>query len=360
MSQDYQLEVTDGPNIVQPVRSHYELPFLGAEGAEGAEETLELRYILRDRSGGIPKTYMTIEHPGTAPVFSRKPRPGQEAVWSASLADAPKETLVKFGQKGTYVLALRTEKGSNRDRVLETHHITVEVIAPLSGLALHWTFDELHEGRVQDHSGMQDDTLGSQQGKVSGQVHQGRAGPEKYARFTDGEPGGQIDYDWPANHPGYPRYTVAFWAWADGVLSAPSKQVKATNMLHMLNQLQWRYTTHHDFARYITPAAAGFPDSGPSKLVPTQWSHYVFRYDGDTIDIIVNGVLLKRLNHSDQGMALTSLILGSKDRYRDGEYIGDPFAGGIDDVRIYRRALTIEEIRMLQALSYLATHRTVR
>ena len=343
--QDYQLEVTDGPNIVRPRRNHYELPLIGTEAI------LELRYALLDKKGGIPKTYVATEHEGVAPVFSRKPRPGQEHSWSATLADAPKETLVKFSKVGTYVIELRTVKGSekHRNKVEETHRITVEVIAPLTGLALHWTFDELADNRVEDHS-----EIGNQRGNVSPGVHLGWAGREKYAYFREG---GAIRYDWPENSPDYPRYTVALWARADGTL--PEK-VETRNMLYFADLMQWRYTTHHDLVRYVT-VEAGFPDSNRANLIPTHWNHYVIRYNGDTVDVVVNGVLLKQFNTDAEHRAkLTTLLLGATDKYVDDSYVGSPFVGGIDDVRIYNRALTLEEIEMLQALSPLATNRTAR
>jgi hypothetical protein len=79
---------------------------------------------------------------------------------------------------------------------------------------------------------------------------------------------------------------------------------------------------------------------GPAALAVNQWTHLAMTYDGATLRLYVNGVQVSNVARS--GALATSkraLEIGGDSIY--GHY----FAGTIDEVRIYNRALTAGEIQ---------------
>jgi hypothetical protein len=95
---------------------------------------------------------------------------------------------------------------------------------------------------------------------------------------------------------------------------------------------------------YVVRAAApGAPldARGTSSLPPNTWSHLATTYDGTTLRLYVNGVLAG--SRAVAGPLLTStgaLRIGGNSVW--GEY----FAGRIDEVRLYNRALAVAEIQV--------------
>lgn len=90
---------------------------------------------------------------------------------------------------------------------------------------------------------------------------------------------------------------------------------------------------------------------GGSINIPNQtWHHYACTYDGTNIKIYVDGVLDKQVSGSGS-IANNSSFLGF------GKYVYDNgvpqyyfYKGKLDDIRIYKRALTTDQV------TYLATH----
>jgi hypothetical protein len=83
---------------------------------------------------------------------------------------------------------------------------------------------------------------------------------------------------------------------------------------------------------------------GSANLALNTWTHLALTYDGATMRIYVNGLLVN--SRSASGAVLTSsgaLRIGGNGVW--GEY----FAGTIDEVRVYNRALTQAEIQSDQA-----------
>ena len=79
----------------------------------------------------------------------------------------------------------------------------------------------------------------------------------------------------------------------------------------------------------------------------TQWSHVLMSYDGAAVKLYVNGVLSSSqavvglITQTSEG-----LFIGSHKFYAASDYW---FNGGIDDVRIYNRALSAAEVAQLHA-----------
>lgn len=93
------------------------------------------------------------------------------------------------------------------------------------------------------------------------------------------------------------------------------------------------------------PAADVFIDwdqtvYGPWQLALNAWTHLAATYDGATLNLYVNGVLVASSPQTGAiATAPGSLYIGS------GEYWGQYFTGMIDEVRIYNRALSQDEIQ---------------
>ena len=73
-------------------------------------------------------------------------------------------------------------------------------------------------------------------------------------------------------------------------------------------------------------------------VVVGEWLHHTITYDGTTAEWFMNGVSKGTFTHSYNTTA-TTLEMGL------GTTEGNPFKGLIDEVRIYNRALTAEEIK---------------
>jgi hypothetical protein len=81
--------------------------------------------------------------------------------------------------------------------------------------------------------------------------------------------------------------------------------------------------------------------NGTSALAVNTWSHLVTTFDGSTLRLYVNGVMVE--SAAVNGAAAVSsgaLRIGGNAVW--GEY----FKGRIDDVRIYNRALSPAEIQL--------------
>jgi concanavalin A-like lectin/glucanase superfamily protein/Big-like domain-containing protein/putative Ig domain-containing protein len=78
----------------------------------------------------------------------------------------------------------------------------------------------------------------------------------------------------------------------------------------------------------------------PAALAPNAWTHLAATYDGSTLRLFVNGLVVS-------STPATGLLQTSSDPLRFGgnSIWGEHFAGVIDEVRVYNRALTVAEIQ---------------
>jgi Concanavalin A-like lectin/glucanases superfamily len=80
--------------------------------------------------------------------------------------------------------------------------------------------------------------------------------------------------------------------------------------------------------------------SGTSNLAVNVWAHLAVTYDGTTLRLYVNGTQVSSTARSG-AIANSSVALGIGGDALYGQY----FAGRIDDVRIYNRALTQAQVQ---------------
>ena len=75
-----------------------------------------------------------------------------------------------------------------------------------------------------------------------------------------------------------------------------------------------------------------------------QWTHLAGTWDGVTKSLYVDGVL--RATAESEGVAFDAndIVLGAD---RDAGALANPMLGALDDVRIYDRSITAEEVALL-------------
>jgi hypothetical protein len=109
---------------------------------------------------------------------------------------------------------------------------------------------------------------------------------------------------------------------------------------------EWRISTVNDeleFQISQTGEAANWEKQGTGNLnlIPNNWTHIAVVYDQGVFKIFKDGVLV------DQGNFAFTSIFDSPTSVRIGQgYVGDPgFEGNLDDIRIYDKALTEQDIQ---------------
>jgi hypothetical protein len=207
-----------------------------------------------------------------------------------------------------------------------------DVIQP-QGLVSHWTLDET-TGKIAR------DSIGGNDGNVQG------------ARWVGGRVGGALSFDGmddyvdceanPAMAP--EKMTVAFWMFMEGRTSYQYVLGKAKNIF---SEQDYTFSTGSDGKlEFAFGEDAGRRVAVQSKgaLPLGQWVLVVATRDGATASLYLNTQL--------ESSAAYSFVPSSKDQSLRIGSVGMPepigfFKGKIDDVRIYDKALSAEEIQAL-------------
>jgi hypothetical protein len=120
----------------------------------------------------------------------------------------------------------------------------------------------------------------------------------------------------------------------------------------IMKQRSWSTDPKYGISYYLTAASQWGPPTGgvttsaeqmvkgPAFLPIGKWSHLATSYDGATVRLYLNGALIG-------SKAVTGGIAGGTGPLRIGGngIWGEYFHGSIDEVRVYNRALTVDEIR---------------
>ncbi len=210
-------------------------------------------------------------------------------------------------------------------------------------LVAWWQLDETSGEDAADAS------PGKQHGKLKG-------GPA----WTKGHKGGALKFDGKDDYvaitkafykrSGIPAITVAAWIRTN----SPNNQVIAS----FDRNEYWGLEVNSIFAKYGQAGWSVMTDAGPINLAGRtrvndgQWHHIAGVFDNGRATIFVDGVADATMT---RGQAFGSgnrrygfLGVGSKaDKYDGTTDSGTYFAGDLDDVRIYSRALTTAEIELL-------------
>ena len=213
--------------------------------------------------------------------------------------------------------------------------------APTAGLAAHWPFDKTTADRVQPDRAV---------------TYQ--ASPESY---SPGILGDAVALDGLGYLNGRDRFNFA--ARDSFSLSAwlrPNTKMGRLTIFSRMRQAK------HLFRGYALQTVAGlpalflvhkFPDNmiqvqGKRVMEPDQWHHLAVTYDGSGkaagVKLFVNGELQTPGVMVDR---LTESITTDREFWLGNGHPAAKWKGLLDDVRVYRRALTAEEIKRLPGLS---------
>jgi predicted ribosomally synthesized peptide with SipW-like signal peptide len=205
-----------------------------------------------------------------------------------------------------------------------------EGISLSSGLVGYWPLDGVDDGIVVDYSSHGNDgTVVGDVSSVTGQV-------AKAGSFD-----GDADYvEIPANSSlGVKNVTVSAWVYRDG---SKNREYVFDGRNHNYG-IKLADGTNKPLFFVSAPNSDSLTASAP---IPDQtWTHVAGTYDGSEVKLYVDGAV-------DQTGTGAGDINTSSGPARIGDYIGDgySFRGWIDDVRIYDRALSDQEVQDLATL----------
>jgi len=218
---------------------------------------------------------------------------------------------------------------------------------PLEGLLGMWTFDD---GTCNDVSGNGHDGLNSG-GVFSGDVAPGATGQsidlngDKYVLVDTGGNQDVFDVD---------RLTVSCWVkeWPDGAWE-PYVGKRAETDGWDLRRFSRNYAVDGDVNLTMrgTSGDDAFPHSGTSINADQQWHHLAATYDGSVAKLYFdNQVIAQELHTGDVNDTGSMLVFGARDNSGGGLPSLSHFSSTkLDDVVIYDRGLTAEEIGELYA-----------
>lgn len=218
-----------------------------------------------------------------------------------------------------------------------------------SGLVLGYGFERLDEGLVTDSSpsGLNGVPVGNPVPPLQapslyahGQAFAFDGAQQQYVRVPDAA---ALDVN---------RFTLAAW-----VRYLPKVRDERWEVLEKAGAywMNVRTDTRRLRAGAFFGGCQGQPGSrwryadSRTALVERQWTHVASTYDGAALRIYVNGVLDQTLPVSGATCAnAEALIVGAK--VKPGAGISEAyFDGRIDDLRVYRRALSAGEIQRIKA-----------
>jgi hypothetical protein len=145
------------------------------------------------------------------------------------------------------------------------------------------------------------------------------------------------------------RITVASWVYLEGTImnwgTAESRQIRSTIEQH------YHLSLNSDLkpSLFITTATATALLAANDVVAPRTWVHLAGTYDGMTARLYVNGAQVASQPVTGTFAAdTTPLIIGGNGNDASGVPT-ELFPGRLDEVMLYHRALTAEEIGRLYA-----------
>jgi chitodextrinase len=138
-------------------------------------------------------------------------------------------------------------------------------------------------------------------------------------------------------------FSIAFWARSDGKVTSDAYEIMAGQYVNVISPCN-----NGGIYFGIATDVGGGASVKSSSCAPTAaWTHYVGTYDGVKAKLYVNGSLVGSLDKS--GSVVSNFL-----NLTAGSYYGANsynFHGAIDDLRMYNRALTADEVSQLSITS---------
>jgi hypothetical protein len=206
------------------------------------------------------------------------------------------------------------------------------------GLAGHWTFDTVADGKTADASGNGNDAR-LVEGTISVPGKMGNAlqfdGRRAHARA---EASPSLDFTGP--------FTLSAWVRLESDANRSCALIeKWTSTGGLAADGYYLRTAKGRKLRLVLGDPAETPEVLSSKALPDDWTFVAGVFDGSELKLYLNGVFDKSAPAVRPPRSSASpLFIGN-----GGANGGNFFAGAMDDVRVYSRALTAEEIAKLVA-----------
>jgi Concanavalin A-like lectin/glucanases superfamily/Right handed beta helix region len=205
------------------------------------------------------------------------------------------------------------------------------VPSPRAGLVAAFGFDEITGTTIADTSG------NGNTGTIVGA-----------RRTTSGRHGGALSFDGVDDYAAVPDaaalqlmtgMTLEAWVYP----AAGGSVWRQALLKETPNGLSYALYTSDDSARpsgFVNAAGTDMGSRGAARLPLSTWSHLATTFDGSTLRLFVNGVMVSQ---RWVGAALTAS--GGALKIGGNAIWGEWFKGSIDDVRVYDRALAPTEIK---------------
>jgi hypothetical protein len=143
--------------------------------------------------------------------------------------------------------------------------------------------------------------------------------------------------------------TVAAWVYLDGTIAAGdfataiSRQIGTTYDQHYHLSIN----SDHQAALYVTPARLTYIHS--DSTVPSQtWVHLAGTYDGSQSHLYVGGIEVASTTATGSFAAETNPVILSGNGNAVGNVVSELFPGRLDEIMLYRRALSADEIKRIE------------
>jgi len=200
------------------------------------------------------------------------------------------------------------------------------------GMVSYWKFDETSGTTAYDAFGRNNGTVSGATWNSSGKVGGALSfdGVDDYVSVSDSD---SLDIT--------NQLTIDLWVKPQTTQSTTYPILVEKSPVNTIYELILDNGGYHAFGKYVF-----YFDGGTGRVISTtnwntgQWAHIAVTYDGSYVKMYVNGVL-------ESSTPYTSPILTSTDPLLLGDSSGhaNSYAGLIDEVAIYNRALTAEEIQ---------------
>jgi len=215
------------------------------------------------------------------------------------------------------------------------------------GLAGYWKFDEDSGSVAADSSG------NGNVGTVYGGASFSSIGKNGHALTTDGA-SGYIDAGNASGLNPTTALTVSAWVKFDDAnrkSTIVSKWGRSTNShFSWLLFANWWENGRIDFLVSGDGGSYVGVNSGAGTIVQDKWHHVVGVYDGSSIKLYVDGVLRNNVTSGVPSSLMsvsTPLAIGIDYDTGAGDNPYRYFKGSLDEIRLYNRALTGDEVKLL-------------
>lgn len=212
---------------------------------------------------------------------------------------------------------------------------------PLDGLVLHYNFENITNGYVTDLSGL------ANSGRVFGAVALGGGVAGAYASFDGSNDYIQVPHSASLRST---NFTAAVWVFGEDTLPAVERGIIGKHRAFDNISYYWLYQGDTNFYGSMVGGSYGnFKNVAyPSASGIYQWSHLALVYRGTTMSLFVNGVPVSTQTIEGFTGNAYDLLVGA------GEWDSSLrpqrwWKGGLDEVRLYNRGLSADEVQALYA-----------